>query len=103
MLGRTKKWEERRKLLMSRTPIARIDRCAVTRDDKGRYRVEIEGLGLHPALAPPTVLIGEQELQEAKFEPGGRRITGVLKGRPSDDSVRLDLGYVRVEGRAAIK
>lgn len=98
MLGPTRKWEERRKLLTARAPTVRIDRCVVQQDEKGVYRVEIEGFGLRPAISPPSVTVGGQELEEWTWEPGGKRVSGILRGRPADDRVVVDLGYARTEG-----
>lgn len=103
MLGRTRKWEERRKLLASRMPTIRIDRCVVTKDKKRGYRIEILGLGMIPAFSPPKVIVGDQEVLETRFEPAGRLVTGFLTDPPTNDSVVVDLGYARAEGLAEMR
>lgn len=98
MIGPARKWEERRKLLASRKPQVRVDRCIVVESEKGYRDVVIEGFGLLPAISPPHVTVGGAALEFAKFEQGGRRVTGIVRDRPKDDQVIVDLGYARAEG-----
>jgi hypothetical protein len=100
MTGPARKWEERRKLLASRKPRVRVDRCVVTEREKGHYDVMIEGFGLLPAITPPRIAVGGVLLEQAMFEKGGRRVTGVLRDRPKNDQVIVDLGYAHAEGYA---
>ena len=102
MINRARKWQERQKLLAARAPRVRVDRCTVTeRGDGYHYEVVIEGFGLRPAISPPLVTVGGVTLERPRFEPGGRRVTGQLPGRPRDGYVVIDLRYARWEGRAA--
>jgi hypothetical protein len=39
-------------------------------------------------------------MEQAKFEQGGRRVTAVLRNRPKDDQIIVDLGYARAKGHA---
>jgi hypothetical protein len=98
MTGPARKWEERQKLLASREPRVRVDRCVVKEGKKRSYDVVIEGFGLLPAITPPHITVGGVALEQARFEQGGRRVTGVLRDPPKDDQVIVDLGYARAEG-----
>jgi hypothetical protein len=100
MIGLARKWEERRKLLASRKSQVRVDRCVVTQGEKGYRDVVIEGFGLLPAATPPHITVGGVTLELAKFELGGRRVTGVVRDRPKNDEVIVELGYARFEGSA---
>ena len=102
MIGPARKWRERQKLLASRKPQVRVDRCVVTEVEKGNYDVVIEGFGLRPAITPPHITVGGVPLEQAKFEQGGRRVTAVLRNRPKDDQFIVDLGYARAEGHARL-
>jgi hypothetical protein len=101
MIGPARKWDERRKLLASRKPQVRVDRCVVTENEKGYRDVVIEGFGLLPAVTPPLITVGGVTVELARFEQGGRRVTGIVRVRPSDGRVIVDLGYARAEGYAS--
>ena len=103
MTGPARKWEERRKLLASRKPHVRVDRCVVTASDKGDFEVVIEGFGLLPAITPPRITLGGKTLQRTKFELGGRRVTGIVRERPVNNRLVVDLGYARAEGLAVVE
>ena len=98
MLRPAREWQERRRLLAERQPVARIDRCLVTPDDKHGYVVVIEGAGLQPGIVPPSITIGGEPLHDAVFEPDGRRVSGTMHERPARPRVVIDLGYARAEG-----
>ncbi len=98
MIGLARKWHERLKLLASCQPQVRIDRAAVTQVQKGQYDVVIEGFGLRPAITPPAITVGGAPVEQLKFESGGCRVTGVLRTRPVDDRIIVDLGYARATG-----
>ena len=97
MLRRARLWLERQKLMQESRPAPRIDRVLVSEAKGDLYEVVIEGLRLTPAISPPSITVGGLPLQQARFEPGGRRITGALYGPPKDERVALDLGYTRTE------
>jgi hypothetical protein len=100
MIGLARKWKELRELLAAYQPQVRIDRAAVTQAQNGQYDVVIEGFGLRPSVTPPAITVGGAPVEQLKFESGGRRVTGVLRARPVDDHVIVDLGYARAIGRA---
>jgi hypothetical protein len=100
MIGPARKWKERQKQLAERKPRARIDRCEVAQDEKGRYMVVVEGFGLVPAVSPPQITVGGVPLEEIRYEKGGRRLSGVLREPPRDGRVVVDLGYAQATGEA---
>jgi hypothetical protein len=55
--------------------------------------------GGHTFSVPPRITVGGVAL-EADFEPGGRRVTGVLHSSSKDGHVIVDLGYARAQGEA---
>jgi hypothetical protein len=99
MIGIARKWLERQKALAARAPRVRIDAVTTAAGDKGEYGVVIEGFGLSPAVTPPTITIGGARVEELKFGPGGRRVTGVLRSPSSGDEIVVDLGHARAAGR----
>lgn len=98
MIGPARRWRERHRVLQSRRPMTRLDRCVATEEAAGVYRVVIDGFALMPAVVPPRIVVGGVPLEDVHFEVGARRITGVLRDRPRDEHVLLDLGYARAEG-----
>jgi hypothetical protein len=105
MTRRARKWEERRKLAASRTPQVRIDRAIVKKGGEGQYgfEVAIEGFGLLPAVSPPQVTVGGVLVAQPKFATDGRSVAGVLRERPENPQVVVDLGYARAEGTATFE
>lgn len=97
---RARNWEERRKLAASRTPQVRLDRVIVKKGGEGQYgfEVAIEGFGLLPALSPPQVTVGGVPVAQLTFATDGRRAAGVLRERPANPQVVVDLGYAHAEG-----
>ncbi|WP_427017621.1 hypothetical protein ACQCSX_03105 [Pseudarthrobacter sp. P1] len=76
----------------------RVDRATVSASStRGVYDVAITGVNLHMAVVPPRILVGGVPLQQLSFEPGGGRITGVLKHRPEGGSVSVDYGFASGE------
>jgi hypothetical protein len=72
----------------------RIDKATASpASTRGVYDVAITGVNLHMAVVPPRILIGGVPLQQLSFEPGGGRITGILRGTPEDGSVSVDYGF----------
>jgi hypothetical protein len=72
----------------------RIDKAtASSASTRGVYDVAITELNLHMAVVPPRILVGGVPLQQLSSEPGGGRITGVLRGTPEDSSVSVDYGF----------
>lgn len=72
----------------------RIDKATASpASTHGVYDVAITGVNLHMAVVPPRVLVGGVPLQQLSFEPGGGRITGVLRGTPADGTVSVDYGF----------
>lgn len=100
MIGPARKWIERRDLLAARRPQVRVDRWVIAEGEEGYYDVVIEGVGLLPAITPPHITVGGVTLENATFEQGGRRVTGVLRELPKAERVVVDLGYMRTEGYA---
>ena len=92
-------WRKRQELFAERKPRLRIDSSVLSEGEKGYYDVVIEGIGLLPALTPPHITVGGVTLEQAKFEQGGRQVRGVLRERPKDDKVVVDLGYASTESR----
>ena len=79
----------------------RIDKATASPASTGGvYDVAITGVNLHMAVVPPRILVGGVPLQQLSFEPGGGRITGVLRGTPEDGSVSVDYGFA--SGRATL-
>jgi hypothetical protein len=103
MTGPGRKWEERRRLLASRKPKVRVDSAVVRTGKGGKYEVIIEGFGLRPAISPPQILVGGVLLEEATFARDGRTVTGVLRHRPKNQQVLVDLGYASAEGKLAVE
>jgi hypothetical protein len=102
---RTRNWEERRRLAASRKPQVRIDRAIVKESAQEQYvfEVVIEGFGLLPALVPPEVTVGGVLVQPPTFAANGRSVVGVLRERPPNLHVVVDLGYARAEGTATFE
>jgi hypothetical protein len=98
MLRPARRWQERRRLVTERRPVARIDRCVVSPGDMDGYVVVIEGSGLQPGIVPPSITVGGEPVHDAVFEPGGRRVSGTVRERPRQPHVAIDLGYARAEG-----
>ncbi|WP_026555109.1 hypothetical protein [Arthrobacter sp. 35W] len=72
----------------------RVDKAAASpATTRGVYDVAITGVNLHMAVVPPRIMVGGVPLQQLSFEPGGRRITGVLRGAPEGGSVSVDYGF----------
>lgn len=103
MTDSAREWKKRQELLAERKPQVRVDRSMVSEGEKGYYDVVIEGVGLLPAITPPHIVVGGVTLEQAKYERGGRQVTGVLRAPPEDDKVVVDLGYVSAEGRLEIQ
>ena len=103
LTGPGRKWEELRKLLASRKPKVRVDSVVVRTGSSGKYEVTIEGFGLRPAISPPRILVGGVLLEEATFERDGRTVKGVLRYRPKNQQVLVDLGYASAEGKVAVE
>ena len=103
MTGPARKWEVRRRLLASRGPTVRLDRAVVRTGRNGTYEVTIEGFGLRPAISPPHITVGDVPLEEASFSKDGRTVTGVLRDRPKNQHVAVDLGYAVAQGDAAVE
>jgi len=65
-----------------------------------RFR-RIDRAGVHPAVSPPHVIVGKQEVEALTFGKDGRQIRGVLPRRPEDDRVVVDHGFAHAEARLA--
>jgi hypothetical protein len=84
-----------------RRPWIRLDGAHIEEDTEhpGYYRVTISGHNLKMAITPPRITVGEADLTDAKFDTGGKQITGTLEKKPESDEVTVDYGFARGEIR----
>ena len=88
---RWKAAQERRK---TSGPWLRLDSAEIREAQKGEgYEIVIHGFNLHPRVAPPSVTVGDQQVQDLQFDPEGRRLIGRLKTRPEGQEVTVDYGF----------
>jgi hypothetical protein len=61
------------------------------------YRVEVEGRGLHPALAPPRVSVGGIDVTDLEFGRDGTTLRGKVTHSPPNTSLVIDYGFTKAE------
>ncbi len=91
-------WKRLQRDLGGRRPELRAKRGTLTPAVGPRgYLVHVEGVGLSPALSPPTVTVGGQAVTKLRFGPDGTTLDGFVAANPRDDRLVVDYGFARTE------
>lgn len=100
-IGPTRKWKKRQNQRARNRPQIRIYHCGLIAQGDGGYMIVVEGYGLRPGITPPLMTLGGVPIENLKFEPSGRRVTGVIRAHPGEDVLVVDLGFACLESRCA--
>jgi hypothetical protein len=91
-------WVRRQREMAARRPELAVDRGTLTVGPSPlRYRVAVEGRGLHLALSPPRVTVGGIPVTDLEGTRDGTSLRGRVAHSPPNATFVIDYGFANAE------